>query len=239
MDKEQLINLCKVNDLIENFSENLNTLEKLSTLKFDIQVDDLDHFTKCFKSFIGQKRGQYRKLIALITKDNLVDNKEHANLLEMLRENLSKEIIELCERVIEICKNIMTNNKITNKKINLYFYKTIADHYRYIHEISEDEEIKNKAKEEYEIALKIAQEGKFLATDLIYLTFYLNYSVFLHDTMREREEAIQVSRNCLHGALKNTEEIVDNNQKDIILICQMIKDNISLWKNEKNDALKI
>ena len=233
MDKEELINLCKVNDLIENYSENLKCLEKLSKIKFEIQVDDLDHFTKCFKSYIGQKRGQYRKLIALITKDSLVDNKENSDLLEMLRQNLSKEIIELCESVIEICKNIMSNNKIVNKKINLYFHKTIADHYRYIHEITEEEEMKNKAKEEYELALKIAQEGKFLATDLIYLTFYLNYSVFLHDTMRDREQAIQVSRNCLHGALKNTEEIVDNYQKDIILICQMVKDNISLWKNEK------
>ena len=233
MDKEELINLCKVNDLIENYSENLKCLEKLSKIKFEIQVDDLDHFTKCFKSYIGQKRGQYRKLIALITKDSLVDNKENSDLLEMLRQNLSKEIIELCESVIEICKNIMSNNKIVNKKINLYFHKTIADHYRYIHEITEEEEMKNKAKEEYELTLKIAQEGKFLATDLIYLTFYLNYSVFLHDTMRDREQAIQVSRNCLHGALKNTEEIVDNYQKDIILICQMVKDNISLWKNEK------
>ena len=67
------------------------------------------------------------------------------------------------------------------------------------------------------------------------MTFYLNYSVFLHDTLQNTEEAIKISKNCLYDALRDTEEIVDNSQKDIVLLCQMLKDNISLWKTEFND----
>ena len=95
------------------------------------------------------------------------------------------------------------------------------------------------AKEVYERALKISQEGKWLPTEITYLTFCLNYSVFLHDTLGDREEAIKFAKSCLHAALKDTEEIVDNNQKDIILICQMIKDNLSLWKNEMPEELNM
>ena len=54
-----------------------------------------------------------------------------------------------------------------------------------------------------------------------------------------KEEAIKFAKSCLHAALKDTEEIVDNNQKDIILICQMIKDNLSLWKNEMPEELNM
>ena len=36
--------------------------------------------------------------------------------------------------------------------------------------------------------------------------------------------------------MKDTEEIVDNSQKDIVLLCQMLKDNISLWKTEFNEG---
>ena len=67
------------------------------------------------------------------------------------------------------------------------------------------------------------------------MTFYLNYSVFLHDTLENTAEAINISKSCLYDALRDTEEIVDNSQKDIVLLCQMLKDNISLWKTELND----
>lgn len=237
MDKEDLYNQCRVNDLIENYSEMFQNLIQLSKQKFDIQVEDLELFTRGFKCFIGMKRNQYRKIIALITKDDLVDCKVNFPLLEILRKKLSEEIVSLCNDVIEICENIMPNVK--NNKIYLFFCKSLADHYRYIYEINEDEDIKKKAKDTYEKALKIAKEGKFLSTELTYLTFYLNYSVFLHDTMGERDEAIKVAKGCLHAALKDTEEIVDNNQKDIILLCQMIKDNLSLWKNEIADELNL
>ena len=53
--------------------------------------------------------------------------------------------------------------------------------------------------------------------------------------MKNTEEAIKVSKTCLYEALKDTEEIVDNSQKDIVLLCQMLKDNISLWKTEFNE----
>jgi hypothetical protein len=43
------------------------------------------------------------------------------------------------------------------------------------------------------------------------------------------------AKTVLHAALRETEEITENHQKDIILLCQMIKDNLSLWKNELSD----
>ena len=53
--------------------------------------------------------------------------------------------------------------------------------------------------------------------------------------MKNNEESIKVSKACLYEALKDTEDIVDNSQKDIVLLCQMLKDNISLWKTETNE----
>ena len=46
---------------------------------------------------------------------------------------------------------------------------------------------------------------------------------------------MKVSKDCLYEALKDTEDIVDISQKDIVLLCQMLKDNISLWKTETNE----
>ncbi len=65
----------------------------------------------------------------------------------------------------------------------------------------------------------------------------INYCVFLNDIIEDRAEAIKRAKSVLHSALKDTEEITDNTQKDIILLCQMIKDNLSLWKNEIPEEL--
>lgn len=235
---EDVYNLCKVNDLIENYPEMFENLKELSKIQKKFENDDLDLYTRCFKCYIGIKRNQHRKIMALIAKDSLVDNKVNFVLLEILRKKLSTEIISLCKEVIIICERILNNTNIS-QKITLFFTKTLADHYRYIYEINNDDNSKEKAKEVYEKALKISQEGKWLPTEITYLTFCLNYSVFLHDTLGDREGAIKFAKSCLHAALKDTEEIVDNNQKDIILICQMIKDNLSLWKNEMPEELNM
>ena len=234
LDKEELLNRCKLNDLIENYGEMFEYLKELSHIKIDLQPDELDLITRCTKCYIGHKRGQYRKILTLIDKDKIVDNQKNSALLEILRKKLSEEILLLCNSTIELSQNFLNNN-VFPKKTQLFFTKIIADHYRYIYEINGKEDIKLKAKEYYEKGLQTIKTCKYNSTETAYLTFYLNYSVFLHDTMRNTEESIKVSKACLYEALKDTEDIVDNSQKDIVLLCQMLKDNISLWKTETND----
>jgi hypothetical protein len=84
-------------------------------------------------------------------------------------------------------------------------------------------------------ALKLSEQEKLTKTDLIYLTLNLNFSVFLHDIEDKRTEAIKQAKKILYDTLKEIEEVTDNQQKDTILICQMIKDNLSLWKNEMSE----
>ena len=240
MNKEELLNLIRIDDIIENYEEMLDCIYKLSKIKYDIQSEDLDLYTRCFKGFIGNKRQQFRKIEVLITKENYVDNNEHGYLLEIIEKKLAKEIIDLCYKVIEICDNSLEFNKDSlNIKNTLYFYKNKADHLRYIYEINEDNNIKNQTKEAYDLAFKYSKENKFLSNDIIYLTFYLNYSVFLHDVMGEADQAIKITKSCLNDAIKETEDIETINQKDIVLLSQMMKDNISLWKNEKPEILNI
>ena len=234
LDKEELLNRCKLNDLIENYGEMFEYLKELSHQQIDLQPDELDLITRCVKCYIGHKRGQYRKILTLIDKDKIVDNQKNSSLLEILRKKLSEEILLLCNNTIELSQNFLKNN-VYPKKIQLFFTKIIADHYRYIYEINGKEDIKLKAKEYYEKGLQTIKTCKYGSTETAYLTFYLNYSVFLHDTMKNTEESIKVSKACLYEALKDTEDIVDNSQKDIVLLCQMLKDNISLWKTETND----
>ena len=221
----------------------LDVVTKLSVIEFDILNEDLDLFTRCFKNIIGLKRKQYRKIEALIEKDSILNISDNMHLLLLIKNKIIHFITSNCLNVIEICKNFLNNitksgNNSKFKKAKLYFQKNIGDHFRYLFELSCNNEFKEKAKEAYKDALSTAEGEKFSPTDMTYLTFFLNYSVFLHDIMEDGIEAERRAKAILHAALKETEEITENHQKDIILLCQVIKDNLSLWKNEMPDELK-
>ena len=164
VDKDDLLNRCKLNDLIENYGEMFEYLKELSNIKIDLQTDELDLITRCTKCYIGHKRGQYRKILTLIDKDKIVDNQKNYSLLEILRKKLSEEILLLCNKTIEISQNFLRNNPSFSKKTQLYFTKTIADHYRYIYEINNNEEIKLKSKDYYEKSLQTIKECKYTST---------------------------------------------------------------------------
>ena len=112
--------------------------------------------------------------------------------------------------------------------------KNLADHYRYLHEISPADEYKKAAKTSYNDAVTECKNCKLPKTDQVYLTLNLNYMVFVHDVLKMKDSAIKIGKMVLNTTLKETQEITENYQKDIILICQMIKDNLALWENQIN-----
>ncbi len=85
----------------------LGTLKDISNIEFEICNDDLDLFTRCFKSYVGLKRNQHRKLVALIHKDKINGNSKNIHLLEMIKDKLSYEIVLLSNEVIEISQNFL------------------------------------------------------------------------------------------------------------------------------------
>ena len=226
------LNKMKLYDLTENYEDMIKCFLNLSS-SFEINTEEIEIITRCIKSLVGTKRKQHRKIISLINKETLNNNKNEILLLNILKDNLSSEIINFSEKVIEFSKNFITTieENSNNKKLKLFFVKNIADHYRYIFEVNEKEEHKILASDFYNKGLVIAETGKFLATDIVYLTFFLNYTVFLYEVMENKSEAIKRSKIVLNAALKDTEEITENCQRDIILLCQLIKDNLALWRH--------
>ena len=87
IDKEELLNRCKINDLIENYGKIFEYLKELSNTEIDLQKDELDLITLCTKCYIGHKPGQYHKILTMIDKDKIVDNQKNYSLLEILRKN--------------------------------------------------------------------------------------------------------------------------------------------------------
>ena len=175
--------------------------------------------------------------------DEDLNNQSHVNhkiLLKTIIKDYRKLLLELYDSSIDIFKNFLL--KLTNKeneKVRLFFIKTIADYKRYKFEITLEMNDKLETEKAYE-------EGKILAINLkkkkndenLYHKFYLNYGVFLHDIIEKKQEAIEVTKKFLEETFAEHDEIKSNEQKDIVLIWQIMKDNLALWIQEDGFDVK-
>ena len=118
-----------------------------------------------------------------------------------------------------------------------FFYKMIGDYYRYVAESAHDailEEVKQGALEGYREADKLSQNLN--ACNPIRLGLALNYSVFHYEVMNNHGEACKLGENALTSALEKIDDVDEETFRDAKSIIELLKENISLWKEEEGDG---
>ena len=66
----------------------------------------------------------------------------------------------------------------------------------------------------------------------------MNYSVFFYEVIGEPKEAIKIAEKALQDALSKLDEIDEDNFRESQSIIELLKENLTLWKEEeegKND----
>ena len=108
----------------------------------------------------------------------------------------------------------------------------IGDYYRYMCENAKGgdlEDYKNKALEAYQTADK---------TDLapcnpIKLGLALNFSVFQYEVMKNHSQACTIADQALQDALDKIDELQEDDFRDAKSIIELLKENLTLWKEEE------
>merc|ERR1712232_1518577 len=108
-----------------------------------------------------------------------------------------------------------------------------GDAYRYETEAArENPDRKNKAIEgaqnAYNAALTEAK-AHLLDTHPLKLGLLLNYAIFQHEILNERDSAILTARQALYGAKKDLISIPDEAQMDTEELCNTLQENLLTW----------
>ena len=114
-----------------------------------------------------------------------------------------------------------------------FFEKMIADYYRYIAESAKDdqlERVKSGALEAYEKASKLSMS--LSPCNPIRLGLALNFSVFYYESLNNQKSAIELGEKALEDALEKIDEVDEETFRDAKSIIELLKENISLWKEE-------
>jgi len=231
-DTDTNIFLARVAEQAERFEDMVDFLGKVLEGKGgDVSADERNLLSVAFKNLISGKRAACRTIAAI------EQNPKYSKFGEALatyKANIETQLYNDCENVIK-----MINTKVLAKECQpeakAFFVKMVGDYYRYIAENAKDqilEDVKTKALESYDQANKI----ELPPCNPIKLGLALNFSVFHYEVMKNHKAACQLADEALQNALDKIDELEEDDFRDAKSIIELLKENLTLWKEEEEDG---
>jgi hypothetical protein len=185
-----------------------------------------------FKNLIGSQRGAIRTIGAIEQNPKY---QKFGDALAAYKKKIEKELYDQCMKIVNIVKNKCLS-LASDDESKAFFYKMVGDYYRYVAESARDatlEQVKNGALEGYNNADKYSKTLN--ACNPIRLGLALNFSVFHYEVMNNHKKACELGEAALTEALEKIDDVDEETFRDAKSIIELLKENLSLWKEEEGD----
>ena len=226
---EEYIFLARVAEQAERFEDMVDQLEHVLAEKgADVTSDERNLLSVAFKNLISSKRAACRTIAAI------EQNPKYSKFGEALagyKQGIEQKLQDDCQRIIDMIKQKVLA-KSCDGEPKAFFVKMVGDYYRYISENAKDaklEEVKTNALNAYEEANKI----DLPPCNPIKLGLALNFSVFHYEVMKNHKAACELADSALSEALDKIDELQEDDFRDAKSIIELLKENLTLWKEEE------
>ena len=225
--------ICEQCDRFEEMKYHMVEVTKKST---DLSTEERNLLSVSFKNEVGIRRTSLRITISLEAKE---ENKKSSNieLLSNYKSKIESELNVLCDEVIGLIDLILKNSNL-GAEAKIFYLKMKGDYYRYMSEYKTGDEhakVAKSAQENYEQATLLAT-SELKTTHPILLGLALNYSVFYYEVLNDPNKACQMAKKAFDDAIADIEQIEEDQYKDSTTIMQLIRDNLTLWTSELEEA---
>lgn len=151
---------------------------------------------------------------------------------------MEKELEDICKELLHVLETfLLPEDKSAEGQV--FYWKMAGDYWRYLAEFASGEDRRSKAEQaklKYEEATKTASSQGLPPTNPIRLGLALNYSVFFYEILNLPQEACTLAKNAFDDAISELDSLQEEQYKDATLIMQLIRDNLTLWTSDQNDA---
>jgi len=238
LDEKDLVSAARIAEAAERYKDMCDFLSQLVNIKSAekkaLTVDERNLLSVAYKNVVGTKRQSWR----MLTQGNFEDLSK--DVLDSYKVIVEKELEEICNEVILLLKKtteVSQDAQDTDEaKEDLVFYlKMSGDYYRYLSEFKPCDENHTKAKEFYEEATKEANKS-LPETHPTRLGLALNHSVCCYEILDKKEQACEIAKKAFDSAIEKLDTLNDSSYKDSTLIMQLLRDNLTLWTSEREEA---
>merc|ERR1712154_736898 len=164
-------------------------------------------------------------------------NEEQAKFAKEYCLKVEAELQKICDTIMGLLDGNLIQKASTGES-KVFYQKMKADYYRYIAEFTEGDKksgAAESARAAYEEAKTVA-ERDLAVTHPIRLGLALNYSVFLYEVLSNPDDACKMARTAFEDAIAELDNVAEDSYKDSTLIMQLLRDNLTLWTSDGEDA---
>lgn len=243
-DKDTLIQRAKLAEQAERYDDMADAMKKFTEMEGEaLTTEERNLLSVAYKNIVGAKRSSWRVISSIEAK---ASGKEE--LAKKYRKKIEQELKDVCEDVLNLLDKYLVSNALETIKENkdasaaesaVFYLKMKGDYYRYLAEVAEDSDSKasvvENAKDAYDKAVEVS-EDKLKSTNPIRLGLALNYSVFHYEIASNSADACFLAKKAFDQAIAELDSLPEDSYKDSTLIMQLLRDNLTLWTSDQNDA---
>jgi len=239
-DAKDLLSAAKVAEAAERYEDMCNFLRKLVEMRCGenekLSVDERNLLSVAYKNEVGAKRQSWR----MLSQGNFQDLPKE--VMDSYKSTVENELEAICEEVINLLEKTTkvsrADQESDSSQEDLVFYlKMSGDYYRYLSEFKPSDKNHDNAKKFYEEATEVASSA-LPETHPTRLGLALNYSVCCYEILDKKDQACEIAKKAFDSAIDKLDTLNDNSYKDSTLIMQLLRDNLTLWTSEKEEALE-
>jgi 14-3-3 protein epsilon len=226
---EKLLYLARITEQAERHEETIKYMEEIVKIKKeDLNIEERNLLSAAYKNCVSSRRSAWRSIYGIEIKEKN-NNSKYINLVSDLKNNLEKELTDLCDRMLKLIDNFLLK-KTSSTESKVFYLKMKGDYYRYLAEFTSGEkhnQVANSSLNAYKEANELGVE--LACTNPIKLGLALNFSVFYYEVMNDPATACQIANQAFQEGIQQLEKIEDDQYKDSTTILQLLKENIDMW----------
>jgi len=229
--------MAKLAEQAERYDEMVNYMKDVAKLGVELTVEERNLLSVAYKNVIGARRASWRIISSIEQKEESKGNAAHVERIKAYRHKVEKELEEVCGDILRVLDdNLIPHAEAGESKV--FYYKMKGDYHRYLAEFATGETRSTSseaAHEAYKQATDIAQT-ELAPTHPIRLGLALNFSVFYYEILNSPDRACHLAKQAFDDAIAELDTLSEESYKDSTLIMQLLRDNLTLWTSDLQDA---
>jgi len=243
--KDEKVYMAKLAEQAERYDEMANFMDEVvgecskqaDPAAKELSVEERNLLSVAFKNAVGSRRASWRIVSSVEQKENSKGNTDNAGYAADYRAKVEEELNKICGDILKLLKEKLIPDSTAGES-KVFYYKMQGDYYRYIAEFTADnakDEAAENAKQAYNSAMEVATSD-LAVTHPIRLGLALNFSVFHYEVLNNPDEACKMARTAFEDAIAELDNVSEESYKDSTLIMQLLRDNLTLWTSDQDEA---
>lgn len=231
--------MAKLAEQAERYDEMVKAMKDVATCGQDLTVEERNLLSVAYKNIIGARRASWRIVSSIEQKE---ESKNHTAQVEKIcgyRKKIENELKDICEDILKVLDDHLIPAAASGES-KVFYHKMKGDYHRYLAEFATGDVRKTSAEkslEAYKAATDVAST-ELPPTHPIRLGLALNFSVFYYEILTSPDRACHLAKQAFDDAIAELDTLSEESYKDSTLIMQLLRDNLTLWTSDMQDAEK-